>query len=164
MKFAQLTHRERFRDIEACLKVQSSKPYHMCLRSSISRCTLADANEKRDWRICADFAQTLIKISRPLYAGDELGMDLKILFTVLMYLRLIFFFVFPWALFRSTKSAIKLNTLLDLRGNIPSFNHISEGKLHDVSPLSIIIPEAGTFYVMDHGSRLFVFRATFFFK
>ena len=94
MTFAQLTHLESLRDIEACLKVKSSKPYHMGLRSSISRCTLEDANEKQDWRICADFAQTLIKISRPLYAGDELGMDLKILFTVLMYLRLIFVFLF----------------------------------------------------------------------
>ena len=150
MSFAQLTHRESLRDIEACLKAQSSKLYHMGLRSSISRSTLADANEQRDWRIYADFAQALIKIARPLYAGDELGLDLKNTVYALDASTIdLCFSVFPWALFRSTKSAVKLHTLLDLRGNIPSFIHISEGKLHDVNALDMIIPEAGSFYVMD---------------
>ena len=150
MSFAQLTHRESLRDIEACLKAQSSKLYHMGLRSSISRSTLADANEQRDWRIYADFAQALIKIARPLYAGDELGLDLKNTVYALDVSTIdLCFSVFPWALFRSTKSAVKLHTLLDLRGNIPSFIHISEGKLHDVNALDMIIPEAGSFYVMD---------------
>ena len=150
MSFAQLTHRESLRDIEACLQAQSSKLYHMGLRSSISRSTLADANEQRDWRIYADFAQALIKIARPLYAGDELGLDLKNTVYELDASTIdLCFSVFPWALFRSTKSAVKLHTLLDLRGNIPSFIHISEGKLHDVNALDMIIPEAGSFYVMD---------------
>ena len=150
MSFAQLTHRESLRDIEACLKAQSSKLYHMGLRSSISRSTLADANEQRDWRIYADFAQALIKIARPLYAGDELGLDLKNTVYALDASTIdLCFSVIPWALFRSTKSAVKLHTLLDLRGNIPSFIHISEGKLHDVNALDMIIPEAGSFYVMD---------------
>ena len=150
MSFAQLTHRESLRDIEACLKAQSSKLYHMGLRSSISRSTLADANEQRDWRIYADFAQALIKIARPLYAGDELGLDLKnTVYAPDASTIDLCFSVFPWALFRSTKSAVKLHTLLDLRGNIPSFIHISEGKLHDVNALDMIIPEAGSFYVMD---------------
>jgi hypothetical protein len=150
MSFAQLTHRESLRDIEACLQAQSSKLYHMGLRSSISRSTLADANEQRDWRIYADFAQALIKIARPLYAGDELGLDLKNTVYALDASTIdLCLSVFPWALFRSTKSAVKLHTLLDLRGNIPSFIHISEGKLHDVNALDMIIPEAGSFYVMD---------------
>ena len=150
MAFAQLTPRESLRDIEACLQAQSSKLYHMGLRSSISRSTLADANEQRDWRIYADFAQALIKIARPLYAGDELGLDLKNTVYALDASTIdLCFSVFPWALFRSTKSAVKLHTLLDLRGNIPSFIHISEGKLHDVNALDMIIPEAGSFYVMD---------------
>ena len=152
MSFAQLTHRESLRDIEACLKAQSSKLYHMGLRSSISRRTLADANEQQDWRIYADFAQALIKIARPLYAGDELGLDLKNTVYELDASTIdLCFSVFPWALFRSTKSAVKLHTLLDLRGNIPSFVHISVGKLHDVNALDMIIPEAGSFYVMDRG-------------
>jgi hypothetical protein len=152
MSFAQLTHRESLRDIEACLQAQSSKLYHMGLRSSISRRTLADANEQQDWRIYADFAQALIKIARPLYAGDELGLDLKNTVYELDASTIdLCFSVFPWALFRSTKSAVKLHTLLDLRGNIPSFVHISVGKLHDVNALDMIIPEAGSFYVMDRG-------------
>jgi hypothetical protein len=150
MSFAQLTHRESLRDIEACLQAQSSKLYHMGLRSSISRSTLADANEQRDWRIYADFAQALIKIARPLYAGDELGLDLRNTVYALDASTIdLCLSVFPWALFRSTKSAVKLHTLLDLRGNIPSFIHISDGKLHDVNALDMIIPEAGSFYVMD---------------
>ena len=150
MSFAQLTHRESLRDIEACLQAQSSKLYHMGLRSSISRSTLADANEQRDWRIYADFAQALIKIARPLYAGDKLGLDLKNTVYALDSSTIdLCLSVFPWALFRSAKSAVKLHTLLDLRGNIPSFIHISDGKLHDVNALDMIIPEAGSFYIMD---------------
>jgi IS4 transposase len=122
----------------------------MGLRSTISRSTLADANEQRDWRIYADFAQALIKIARPLYAGDELGLDLRNTVYALDASTIdLCLSVFPWALFRSTKSAVKLHTLLDLRGNIPSFIHISDGKLHDVNALDMIIPEAGSFYVMD---------------
>jgi hypothetical protein len=152
MSFAQYTHRESLRDIEACLQAQSSKLYHMGLRSSISKRTPADANEQRDWRIYADFAQALIKIARPLYAGDELGLDLKNTVYALDTSSIdLCFSVFPWALFRSTKSAIKLHTLLDLRVNIPPFTHISEGKLHDVNALDMVIPEAGSFYVMDRG-------------
>jgi hypothetical protein len=152
MSFAQLTHRESLRDIEACLQAHSSKLYHMGFRSSISRSTLADANEQRDWRIYADFAQALIRIARPLYAGDQLELDLKNTVYALDASTIdLCFSVFPWALFRSTKSAVKLHTLLDLRGNIPSFVHISEGKLHDVNALDMIVPEAGSFYVMDRG-------------
>ena len=124
----------------------------MGLRSSISRSTLADANYQRDWRIYADFAQALIKIARPLYADDELGLDLKNTVYVLDSSTVdLCFSVFPWALFRSTKSAVKLHTLLDLIANIPLFVHISEVKLHDVNTLDMIIPEAGSFYVMDRG-------------
>ena len=131
----------------------------MALRSSIFKSTPADANEQRDWRIYADFAQALIKISRPLYAGDELGLDLKNSVYALDTSTIdLCFSVFPWALFRSTKSAIKLHTLLDSRINIPSFTHISEGNLHDVNALDMVIPAA------CHGSRLSGFRATLFFE
>ncbi len=131
MAFAQLTYRESLRDIEVCLRAQQAKLYHMGIRGKISRSTLADANEKRDWRIYADLAQDLICIARPLYVNDEFGVDINqtvyALDSTTIDLRLS---VFPWARFRKTKGAIKLHTLLDLRGNIPTFIHISGGKLH----------------------------------
>jgi len=160
MAFAQLTYRESLRDIEACLRAQRDKLYHMGIRGGVSRNTLANANKVRDWRIYADFAQSLIKIARPLYADEDLGIDLDNTVYALDASTVdLCLSVFPWALFRSTKSAIKLHTLLDLRGNIPAFIHISDGKLHDVNVLDILIPEPGAFYIMDRGyldfSRLF---------
>ena len=150
MAFAQLTYRESLRDIEACLKAQSAKLYHMGLRKPVSRSTLADANERRDWRIYADFAQRLITQARKLYATDTFGIDLSNTVYALDATTIdLCLSVFPWAPFRSTKAAIKLHTLLDLRGSIPSFIHISDGKLHDVNVLDLLVPEAGAFYVMD---------------
>jgi hypothetical protein len=152
MGFAQLTYRESLRDIEACLRAQREKLYHMGIRGGISRNTLANANKVRDWRMYADFAQALIKIARPLYANEDLGLDLNNTIYALDASTIdLCLSVFPWALFRSTKSAVKLHTLLDLRGNIPTFIHISDGKLHDVNVLDILIPEPGAFYVMDRG-------------
>lgn len=152
MAFAQLTYRESLRDIEACLRSQSAKLYHMGFRSTVSRNTLANANAVRDWRIYADFAQSLIGIARPLYVGEPLGVDLSETVYALDATTIdLCLSVFPWAPFRSAKAAIKLHTLLDLRGNIPSFIHISDGKLHDVNILDQIIPEAGAFYIMDRG-------------
>jgi Domain of unknown function (DUF4372)/Transposase DDE domain len=152
MAFAQLTYRESLRDIEACLRAQEKKLYHMGIKSRISRSTLADANESRDWRIYADFAQSLIAIARRLYAGDPFGVDLKETVYALDASTIdLCLSVFCWAPFRSTKAAIKLHTLLDLRGNIPSFLHISNGKLHDVNVLDLLLPEPGAFYIMDRG-------------
>ena len=152
MAFAQLTYRESLRDIEACLRAQREKLYHMGIRGGVSRNTLANANKVRDWRIYADFAQALIKIARPLYAEEDLGLDLDNTVYALDASTIdLCLSVFPWALFRSTKSAVKLHTLLDLRGNIPTFIHISDGKLHDVNVLDILIPEPGAFYIMDRG-------------
>jgi Domain of unknown function (DUF4372)/Transposase DDE domain len=152
MAFAQLTYRESLRDIEACLRAQASKLYHMGIKSRVSRSTLADANESRDWRIYADFAQSLIAIARRLYAGESFGVDLKDTVYALDASTIdLCLSVFPWAPFRSTKAAIKLHTLLDLRGNIPSFIHISDGKLHDVNVLDLLLPEPGAFYIMDRG-------------
>ncbi len=152
MAFAQLTYRESLRDIEACLRSQSAKLYHMGIRGGMSRTTLAKANEQRDWRIYADFAQALIQIARPLYADEDLGLDLDNTLYALDSTTIdLCLSVFPWAHFRSTKAAVKLHTLLDLRGNIPTFIHISDGKLHDVNVLDILIPEAGAFYIMDRG-------------
>jgi len=152
MVFAQLTYRESMRDIEACLRSQSAKLYHMGFRSTVSRNTLANANAVRDWRIYADFAQSLIGIARPLYVDEPFGVDLSETVYALDATTIdLCLSVFPWAPFRSTKAAIKLHTLLDLRGNIPSFIHISDGKLHDVNILDQIIPEAGAFYIMDRG-------------
>jgi transposase len=152
MAFAQLTFRESLRDIEACLRSQAEKLYHMGIRGQVSRNTLANANATRDWRIYADFAQRLIGIARTLYADDSFGVDLTntayALDSTTIDLSLS---LFPWAPFRTTKAAVKLHTLLDLRGNIPSFIHISDGKLHDVNILDQLIPEAGAFYVMDRG-------------
>src|SRR6266568_6157325 len=152
MAFAQLTYRESLRDIEACLRAQAGKLYHMGIKSRVSRSTLADANESRDWRIYADFAQSLIAIARRLYAAESFGVDLNDTVYALDASTIdLCLSVFPWAPFRSTKAAIKLHTLLDLRGAIPTFIHISDGKLHDVNVLDLLIPEPGAFYVMDRG-------------
>ena len=150
MAFGQLTHRESLRDIEICLRAHKPKLYHIGIRGGISRNTFSNANKTRDWRIYADFAHALIKIARPLYSKEDLGLEMKNTVYALDASTIdLCLSVFPWALFRSTKSAVKLHTLLDLRGNIPSFIHISDGKLHDVNALDMIIPEAGSFYVMD---------------
>ena len=152
LAFAQLTYRESLRDIEACLRAQSDKLYHMGIRSRISRSTLADANEVRDWRIYAAFAQRLITMSRKLYIDEPFGVDLNETVYALDATTIdLCLSVFPWAPFRTTKAAVKLHTLLDLRGNIPAFIHISDGKMHDVNVLDRLLPEAGAFYVMDRG-------------
>jgi hypothetical protein len=152
MAFAQLTYRESLRDIEICLSPQTAKLYHMGFREPVRRSTLADANETRDWRIYASLAQGLIAQARKLYAGEDLGLDLKNTVYALDSTTIdLCLSVFPWAHFRSTKSAVKMHTLLDLRGNIPSFIYISEGKLHDVHALDLLIPEPGAIYVMDRG-------------
>jgi transposase len=152
MAFAQLTYRESLRDIEACLRAQKSKLHHMGIQSGISRTTLAKANERRDWRIYADFAQSLIPVARKLYVDEDLGLDLDNTIYALDSTTIdLCLSVFPWAHFRTAKAAVKLHTLLDLRGNIPTFIHISDGKLHDVNVLDILIPEPGSFYVMDRG-------------
>ena len=152
MAFAQLTARESLRDIEACLRAQRSKLYHLGIRSAVARNTLANANAVRDWRIFADFAQSLIGIARPLYVDEPFGVDLKDTVYALDATTIdLCLSVFPWAYFQSTKAAIRLHTLLDLRGNIPTFIHISDGKLHEVSVLDQLLPEAGAFYIMDRG-------------
>ena len=152
MAFAQLTFRESLRDIEACLRAQSSKLYHLGIRSIVSRNTLANANATRDWRIYCEFAQRLIAMARRLYANEPFGVDLKDTVYALDATTIdLCLSVFPWAPFRSTKAAIKLHTLLDLRGNIPSFIHISDGKWHEVNLLDELIVEPGAFYVMDRG-------------
>ena len=152
MAFAQLTYRESLRETEICLRSPSEKLYHMGIRGGISRNTLSNANKVRDWRIYADFAQALIKIARPLYAEEDLGLELDNTIYALDASTIdLCLSVFPWALFRSTKSAVKLHTLLDLRGNIPTFIHISDGKLHDVNVPDILISEPGAFYIMDRG-------------
>jgi Domain of unknown function (DUF4372)/Transposase DDE domain len=152
LAFAQLTWRESLRDIEACLRAQSSKLYHLGFRSTIARNTLANANAVRDWRIYADFAQHLIGIARRLYADEPLAIELKDTVYALDSTTIdLCLSVFPWAPFRSTKAAVKMHTLLDLRGNIPSFIFISDGKMHDVNILDDLLPEAGAFYIMDRG-------------
>jgi Domain of unknown function (DUF4372)/Transposase DDE domain len=162
MVFAQLTYRESLRDIEACLRSIGGKLYHMGIRSKIAKSTLADANELRDWRIYADFAQVLIAIARPLYAQDPIGIDLNESLYALDSTTIdLCLSLFPWAKFRQHKAAVKMHTLLDLHGNIPTFIRITDGKVHDVNVLDEIFPEAGAFYVMDRGyvdfERLFVF-------
>ena len=152
MAFAQLTYRESLRDIEACLSVQPGKLYHMGFHGPVRRSTLADANQTRNWRIYAEFAQRLIAQARRLYAGESLAVDLKETVYALDSTTIdLCLSLFPWAHFRSTKAAVKMHTLLDLRGNIPSFIHISDGKLHDVHALDMLVPEAGAIYVMDRG-------------
>ena len=151
MAFAQLTYRESLRDIEACLSAQPGKLYHMGFHGPVRRSTLADANQTRDWRIYAEFAQRLIAQARRLYAGESLAVDLKETVYALDSTTIdLCLSLFPWAHFRSTKAAVKMHTLLDLRGNIPSFIHISDGKL-DVHALDMLVPEAGAIYVMDRG-------------
>ena len=163
LAFAQLTFRESLRDIEACLRSVPSKLYHMGFRGQVSRSTLADANEAHDWRIFADFAQVLIHIARPIYANESLGFDLDNTVYALDSTTIdLCLSVFPWARFRAKKAAIKMHTLLDLRGPIPTFIEVSEGKLHDVNILDAIVPEPGSFYVMDRAyvdfKRLQVFH------
>ena len=161
MAFAQLTYRESLRDIEACLSAQTAKLYHMGFRHEIKRSTLADANEARNWRVHAEFAQCLIRQARQLYLGDSFGIELENTTYALDSTTIdLCLSLFPWALFCTTKSAVKMHTLLDLRGNIPSFIHISDGKGSDVSMLDILAFEAGAIYVMDRGyldfARLYV--------
>ncbi|OGC02114.1 MAG: transposase [candidate division NC10 bacterium RIFCSPLOWO2_12_FULL_66_18] len=152
MAFAQLTYRESLRDIETCLRALQPKLYHAGIRAKISRSTLADANERRDWRIYADFAQVLIARARHLYAGDDFGVDLAHTAYVFDATTIdLCLTLFPWARFRQRKAAVKLHTLLDLRGSIPSFIHITEGKTHDVTALDELLVEPGAFYVMDRG-------------
>jgi len=152
MAFAQLTYRESLRDIEVCLRAQSSKLYHLGIRSTVARNTLANANAVRDWRIYADFAQSLIGIARRLYAQEPFGIELQETVYALDATTIdLCLSVFPWAVFRSAKAAIKLHTLLDLRGNIPTFIHISDGKVHEVNILDQLLPEPGAFYIMDRG-------------
>ena len=169
LAFAQLTYRESLRDIEACLRAQHHKLYHMGIRGGISRNTLAHANQTRDWRIYADFAQSLIHTARQLYLDEDFGLELKQTVYALDATTIdLCLSVFPWARFRTTKGAVKLHTLLDLRGSIPTFIHISEGKLHDVKVLDLLLPEAGAIYLMDRGyldfSRLYTLHqcAAFF--
>ena len=163
LAFAQLTFRESLRDIEACLRSVNNKLYHMGFRGKIARSTLADANEAHDWRIYADFAQVLIHIARPMYASEPLGFDLDNTVYALDSTTIdLCLSVFPWARFRARKAAIKLHTLLDLRGPIPTFVEVSEGKLHDVNLLDTIVPEPASFYLIDRAyvdfERLHVFH------
>ena len=152
MAFAQLTYRESLRDIEACLRAAGTKLYHMGIRGRISRNTLANANAVRDWRIYADFAQTLIPTARELYVGDSFAIDLKETVYALDATTIdLCLSLFPWARFRKHKGAVKLHTVLDLRGNIPSVILITHGKIHDVHLLDQLSFEAGAFYVMDRG-------------
>jgi transposase len=152
MALAQLTYRESLRDIETCLSAQASKLYHMGFRGRVRRSTLADANERRDWRIYADLAQRLITQARKLYADEDLGLELSNTVYALDSTTIdLCLSVFPWAHFRTTKAAVKMHTLLDLRGNIPSFIHVSDGKLHDGHALDLLLPEPGALYVMDRG-------------
>jgi Domain of unknown function (DUF4372)/Transposase DDE domain len=161
MAFAQLTYRESLRDIEACLGAQPAKLYHLGLRGNVSRSSLADANEGRDWRIYFEFAQALIGIARRLYINEPLGVELSETVYALDSTTIdLCLALFPWAPFRDAKAAVKLHTLLDLRGAIPTFIHISDGKLHDVNVLDLLSPEPGSYYVMDRGyldfARLYV--------
>ena len=150
MAFAQLTYRQSLRDIVCCLRVMREKLYHMGIRAKVSRTTLASANENRDWRIYCDFAQVLIHQARRLYATDDFGLELNETVYALDSTTIdLCLSLFPWAHFRKTKSAVKMHTLLDLRGNIPSFIAITDGKVHDVNILDVLIPEPGAIYVMD---------------
>ena len=168
MAFAQLTYRESLRDIESCLNSMQKKLYHMGFRGNISRSTLAYANETRDWRIYADFTQVLINIARGLYRGDEFGVELDQTVYALDSTTIdLCLSLFPWAHFRRQKGAIKLHTLLDLRGNLPSFIEITDGKVHDVNILDDLIPEPGSYYIMDRGyldfKRLYTLTQSFAF-
>jgi hypothetical protein len=157
MAFAQLTYRESLRDIEVCLSAQTAKLYHMGFRHEIKRSTLADTNESMDWRIHAEFAQHLVVQARKLYIDDSFGIELENTTYALDSTTIdLCLSLFPWALFRTTKSAVKMHTLLDLRGNIPSFIHISDGKMGDVNALDVLVIEAGAIYVMDRGYLDFI--------
>ena len=163
MAFAQLTFRESLRDIECCLGALEEKLYHAGFRGQVSRSTLADANENRDWRIYADFAQLLIHQARTLYLKEDFGVQLNETVYALDSSTIdLCLSLFPWARFRKTKAGIKLHTLLDLRGSIPSFIAITEAKLHDVNILDELVPEPGAIYVMDRGyldfERLYAFH------
>ena len=152
MAFAQLTERQSLRDIEACLRAMQPKLYHMGIRSSVSRNNLSNANEKRDWRIYADFAQILIAEARALYADEELAVDLEASVYALDSTTIdLCLSMFPWARFRRRKGAVKMHTLLNLRGSIPEFVLVSDGKLHDVNVLDYMVPAPGAYYVMDRG-------------
>jgi len=152
MAFAQLTYRESLRDIESCLRFMQPKLYHMGFRGLISKSTLADANNQRDWHIYADFAQVLIHRARKLYLNEPFGVELEQTAYALDATTIdLCLSLFPWAYFRKNKAAVKLHTLLDLRGSIPTFIDISDGKLYDANILDILIPEAGSFYIMDRG-------------
>jgi len=153
MAFAQLTYRESLRDIQECLRAVPARLYHMGIRAAVSKSTLADANENRDWRIFADFAQVLIARARVLYAQEDFGDELTeaTLYALDSTTIDLCLTLFPWARFRRTKAAIKLHTLLNLRGSIPEFIHISEGKLADMNVLDLLVPQAGAFYIMDRG-------------
>jgi len=152
MVFAQLTYRESLRDIEACLGAMRGKLYHMGFRGKVARSTLADANDAHDWRIYADFAQVLIAMARPLHAAEPMAVELEQSLYALDSTTIdLCLSLFPWARFRKHKAAVKMHTLLDLRGNIPSFLHITDGKVADVNVLDEFLPEAGAFYVMDRG-------------
>jgi hypothetical protein len=150
LAFAQLTYRESLRDIETCLRAMRPKLYHMGIRGKISRSTMADANETRDWRIFAEFAQVLIAEAKTLYAGEDFGVEIDSTVYALDSTTIdLCLSLFPWARFRKAKAAVKLHTLLDLRGSIPEFIHITDGKFHDVNVLDLLIPAPGAFYVMD---------------
>jgi len=162
MAFAQLTFRDSLRDIEACLRAVPAYLYHMGFRcKTIARATLADANEKRDWRLFADFAQLLIAEARDLYADEDLGLELDNAVYALDSTTIdLCLAMFPWAKFRRHKGAIKLHTLLNLRGSIPEFIHVSHGKTHDVTLLDLLVPQPGAYYIMDRAyvdfARLYV--------
>jgi len=152
MGFAQLTYRESLRDIECCLRAVQDKLYHIGIRGKVSRSTIADANENRDWRIYRDFAQILIRHARQLYANDDFAVQLQeTVYALDATIIDLCLSVFPWARFRKTKGAIKVHTLLDLRGSIPTFVAITDGKVHEVNILDRLIPETGAIYIMDRG-------------
>ncbi len=163
LAFAQLTYRESLRDIETCLRAMNQKLYHMGIRGTVARTTLARANEKRDWRMYADFAQILIQQARILYAKEDFGVDLNnTVYALDSSLINLCLSVFPWAHYRKTKGAIKLHTLIDLRGNIPTFIDITDGTVYDINILDTLLPEPGAFYIMDRGyidfARLYRFH------
>ena len=165
MAFAELTYRESLRDIEVCLRAVASRLYHMGIRGRVARSTLADANEMRDWRIYADFAQVLIAQAKVLYAKEDFGVELNATVYALDSTTIdLCLSLFPWARFRRTKAAVKMHTLLNLRGSIPEFIVISDGKLHDVNILDVLIPQPGSYYIMDRGyvdfARLYSFQRT----
>jgi len=162
MAFAQLTYRESLRDIEACLRARQEKLYHLGIRGRISRSTLADANEKRDWRIYADFCQILISQARSLYVNEDFGIELEDTAYALDSTTIdLCLSLFPWAAFRKHKAAVKMHTLMDIRGNIPSFIEVTSGNVHDVNILDMLVPEPGAFYIMDRAyldyARLYSF-------